>query len=1054
MENLDKIIGYFEPGKTPTYEEFKKSWTSFFHKSEKFPQTQVIGLNDALDNKATKEDVANATTNFKGYHTTLAALLSAYPQAQNRKDFFAWVGSPYPGTVWKVDANGGVWADTGEVPTQEEIDLSEYAKTEDVNDLFSQNSTYNLLNIENVQESKSISATGIIQNATITSNITPYIDISVGKVYNFIGERGSNKNAFWYKLDGTFISSNSVANGSDFIPPVNASKLLFYLSNDRNYDGAMFVEKEYANSQYIPYGLPKNTEAFALKEELPNLEVFQEKLKNILYADSFISGNNDETYREVLIDRADFEIFCLSFVLSFAQQSAPPQSETDAAIRISFVDGNPANVDKNVILIKKYLTPPNVVNRKNDGWVVTLNDKEYYAANQPTRIDIIFDKLNVYIFCDSKFALFDILEIETLSKNIKFSTNAKRRIDLKNISLTERRGINDVDVFTNFQSEMVQTSDLYLRGRKQTTQLFRTFDFTDTESVYDIVVDESIRYLPITFDKSGTVEVEFYPVEDYNATTGIQYITSIERIGAYGFPEGLRFDCFLNAVENTEGICMPTYNSSIVCQFGNITRELKLPLQDNYVGKDLFSIRLRYPITVLDEDKSSANFGNVISKTDTPSDLVGCYLSVSDTELGLYKSNGSVIKRYTLSAYSDTSDLILEMYNDTQEGALSDFIIIPKDHYDTLPSNIEKIKKMILTKEMDNYNYSREKVEVGTFQDSFESLVRSSCVGHKHKLRVSWKVKQNKIAEIRLSMNGLEVSSILTEDRQIPFSTYNGYITIGDSYWKGNALKAEISKVTAFNYFNPDYKLTGIMTHEIFMGDENAHSYIDRKPTEAGQIVDSRVDSVSLARLERSLSFFKAQGYKVISFSELEKIASGRMALESDAIIYIADDWQTKWFKDTPRLNIMKKYGAALNCALNGDPNHWAKDQYGNMSQEDFNSLKSVGWGLGYHGYKHGLGNEYLSYAQLILHIKTSIEAFRSGGVESCTWVYAHNTHSRMVDRIMFQEGVSVLFSGNQEYGRVQGVSSGRVVLDRVNFSDGRYGNGWDKRFELFPSRS
>lgn len=49
MENLDKIVGYFEPGKTPTYEEFKKSWTSFFHKSEKFPQTQVVGLNDELN---------------------------------------------------------------------------------------------------------------------------------------------------------------------------------------------------------------------------------------------------------------------------------------------------------------------------------------------------------------------------------------------------------------------------------------------------------------------------------------------------------------------------------------------------------------------------------------------------------------------------------------------------------------------------------------------------------------------------------------------------------------------------------------------------------------------------------------------------------------------------------------------------------------------------------------------------------------------------------------------------------------------------------------------
>lgn len=119
MVSLKQLYEWFATGKFPTEPQFQEQFKSFWHKSERLPLTQILGL---------QEEIAKATTNFKGYHTSLDALLLAHPQNQNRKDFFAWVGSPYPGTVYKVFANGGAWTDTGEVPTQEEIDLTEYAK--------------------------------------------------------------------------------------------------------------------------------------------------------------------------------------------------------------------------------------------------------------------------------------------------------------------------------------------------------------------------------------------------------------------------------------------------------------------------------------------------------------------------------------------------------------------------------------------------------------------------------------------------------------------------------------------------------------------------------------------------------------------------------------------------------------------------------------------------------------------------------------------------------------------------------------------------------------
>lgn len=123
MASLQQIFGWFSRGLFPTQDQYKQTFSSFWHRSERLPIEQILGLQEEID---------KVTTKFKGYHTTLAELQAEYPQADNKKDYFAWVGTPYPGTVWKVYADGGAWTDTGEVPTQEEIDLAEYAKKEEL----------------------------------------------------------------------------------------------------------------------------------------------------------------------------------------------------------------------------------------------------------------------------------------------------------------------------------------------------------------------------------------------------------------------------------------------------------------------------------------------------------------------------------------------------------------------------------------------------------------------------------------------------------------------------------------------------------------------------------------------------------------------------------------------------------------------------------------------------------------------------------------------------------------------------------------------------------
>ena len=125
MENLDKIVGYFEPGKTPTYEEFKKSWTSFFHKSEKFSTTQVLGLGDALntldETKASKEELAAIGEGMRpmGRVETEAELRAIAAPNDNDSYYVNETkdenGDPY---IWRFDKNigaNGDWVNTMQV---------------------------------------------------------------------------------------------------------------------------------------------------------------------------------------------------------------------------------------------------------------------------------------------------------------------------------------------------------------------------------------------------------------------------------------------------------------------------------------------------------------------------------------------------------------------------------------------------------------------------------------------------------------------------------------------------------------------------------------------------------------------------------------------------------------------------------------------------------------------------------------------------------------------------------------------------------------------------
>ena len=95
--------------------------------------------NDKINAELTS--LKSSTTSFKGYFTDLSSLQSAFPNPKDGQT--AWVGSPYPGTVYK--AKGGTWSNTGDVPSEQEVNLNDYYTKTQVDELIEGATKYTVI---------------------------------------------------------------------------------------------------------------------------------------------------------------------------------------------------------------------------------------------------------------------------------------------------------------------------------------------------------------------------------------------------------------------------------------------------------------------------------------------------------------------------------------------------------------------------------------------------------------------------------------------------------------------------------------------------------------------------------------------------------------------------------------------------------------------------------------------------------------------------------------------------------------------------------------------
>ena len=70
-----------------------------------------------LDCYETNEELIEKIINFKGYWSSVEELNDYYYTDLNKKGWYAWVGTPYPGEVYVVLNDATEWVNTGQVPS-------------------------------------------------------------------------------------------------------------------------------------------------------------------------------------------------------------------------------------------------------------------------------------------------------------------------------------------------------------------------------------------------------------------------------------------------------------------------------------------------------------------------------------------------------------------------------------------------------------------------------------------------------------------------------------------------------------------------------------------------------------------------------------------------------------------------------------------------------------------------------------------------------------------------------------------------------------------------
>jgi hypothetical protein len=368
---------------------------------------------------------------------------------------------------------------------------------------------------------------------------------------------------------------------------------------------------------------------------------------------------------------------------------------------------------------------------------------------------------------------------------------------------------------------------------------------------------------------------------------------------------------------------------------GSSNQDIRLRLQ-NY-GTDLFSMRLKYPVVTL------AQNGTATIQTAMPSTYQGAYIQKTSTTFSVKQSDGTVIKSFTLSNYTDVDGLVEALKADSTISA--NFEIIKYGCEGVAFTEIADFDKIYLSKYIDEIQYlqasgSSDPIYTGAhYWDAYPVFIRTSDVGYEHSLKFNYRIVGGVVKSVYVSLDGMYVR----------FKNLN----VSESLVV-HANTSIVSSVDGLSIMPYKRAITPMLSMQ------------------HGMDVQDHVNNPSIGmhtstmRQYDMLAYLKKKGFVGENYGECMDTIRGTRTCDNMTYCLTFDDRQCSFWRTDAIRNLFNMFRAKPTLiylfsatdfdSINPpDPNYF-------LTKDEYDAMKKSGWDIVTHGFC--MHTDLLSYAQ------------------------------------------------------------------------------------------
>lgn len=408
------------------------------------------------------------------------------------------------------------------------------------------------------------------------------------------------------------------------------------------------------------------------------------------------------------------------------------------------------------------------------------------------------------------------------------------------------------------------------------------------------------------------------------------------------------FNCntvYVQPVEdNNETYYVDKNNANIIVQ---ASWSPDKPLRMNNYGKDIFTMRVKYPVVEVNLD------GTTDIKEYMPKELEGCYIAKDDNYFTIFYADGSILRQYALENYENVDALTEAMLQDSE--LTKSFEIEKINTAGFKFEDINNFEKINLTKYHQEIRFVKVNSQLYTGQeywDSYPTLIRSNDIGFEHTLQFNIKADEStgQTSLIETVFDGIWIHHEMK-------------CTLTDPYLEVQLTdESLVSEVTSVEI--EEYKTR-------YMPIISALHYI-----EEGDYVNKNL-YISSRRLYEYLAYFRERGIEHLPYQECVDIIKGKKEATGYSYHLMFDDRQkTHWTNKNIR-GIFEKFDVkpTLPYIIEGvNMNDDVPPSYA-LSQDEYKEMTDAGWRCITHGFT--LYTDRLSYAQFYQGFKRTMEAWK-----------------------------------------------------------------------------